>query len=380
MPESAKKFPNRRRRKEGQEGSQIVAHPSVGSTSFESALNAFITAHDAAGHSKVTLEDYKRTLGIFISYMVEVHQYKSIQQVTEHDVLDWLAHLRNTPSRLGRPYSSRTIESYCRIMLVFFHWLINHNYLAVNPVARVKSPKTEKALIRVFTEDELERLDAACDRPVKGKSLTTDERKALSARDRAFLWLLLSTGIRVSEACGLRFCDIDWDNGMIFVRGKGAKERKVPMGKVARQHLNTYITYWRGMPTDLVNEHVFLNAYGDPLRTAPAQAIFRRLKRVAGIKDKRVSAHTCRHWFAVNCIKRGMPSTVLQGLLGHEQLEMINTYVRLAEQYKREIYTRYSPVDALDMHHRSKGKRKQLQNWRNARKQANKGKSEGVTD
>ena len=70
-----------------------------------------------------------------------------------------------------------------------------------------------------------------------------------------------------------------------------------------------------------------------------------------------------------------MPSTVLQGLLGHEQLEMINTYVRLAEQDKREIYTRYSPVDALDMHHRSKGKRKQLQNWRNARKQANKGRN-----
>src|SRR5947209_80987 len=83
------------RLKEDQEDSQIVANPSVGNTSFESALNAFITAHDAAGHSKVTLEDYKRTLGIFVSYMVEVHQYTSIQQVTEHDVLDWLAHLRN---------------------------------------------------------------------------------------------------------------------------------------------------------------------------------------------------------------------------------------------------------------------------------------------
>ena len=91
-------------------------------------------------------------------------------------------------------------------------------------------------------------LDAACDRAPKGRSLTPDERKALSARDRAFLWLLLSTGIRLSEACGLLFSDIDWNEGMIYVRGKGAKERRIPIGKVARQHLNTYIQYWRGAP------------------------------------------------------------------------------------------------------------------------------------
>ncbi len=332
------------------------------------SLNAFLTAQDAAGHSKVTHEDYERTIGLFLRYMREVHNYTCIQQVTETNVLEWLAHLRNTPNRLGRPYSSRMIETYCRDVLAFFRWLVQHHYLAINPMAQVKMPKVEKALIRVFTEEELERLDAACDRPPKGKSLTPDERKMMAARDRAFLWLLLSTGIRLSEACGLRFCDIDWDSGMISVRGKGAKERRVPMGKVARQHLNTYITYWRGAPSDPVHEHVFLNAFSDPLKPAPAQAIFRRLKEVAGIKDKRVSAHTCRHWFAVNMIKRGLPSTVLQGLLGHEQLEMINTYVRLAEQDSRELYARYSPVDALDMHHSSKGKREKLRDWRNARK------------
>lgn len=349
------------------ESGQITVHPAVMSTSFESALNAFLVAQDALRHSKITIEDYQRTVKLFIRYMTDKHQYTAIQQVTESDILGWLAYLRNTPNRLGRPYSSRTIETYCRNVLVFFHWLISHNYLVVDPAASIKTPKTDKALIRVFTEDELERLDAACDRPAKGRSLTPDERKMMAARDRAFLWLLLSTGIRISEACGLLFNDVNWDNGMIFVRGKGAKERKVPMGKVARQYLNTYITYWRGVPHD-TSEHVFLNAFGNPLRRPAGQAIFARLKRVAGITDKRVSAHTCRHWFAVNCIKRGMPSTVLQGLLGHEQLEMINTYVRLAEQDTRELYTRFSPVDALNMHHKVKGKRKELQGWRNARK------------
>ncbi len=89
--------------------------------------------------------------------------------------------------------------------------------------------------------------------------------------------------------------------------------------------------------------------------------VFMRLKRVAGITDKRVSPHTCRHWFAVNAIKKGVLSTVVQSWPGHEDLAMINVYVRLAEQDHREIYDRFSPVDTLEMHRALKSKRKQLQ-------------------
>jgi len=350
---------------------QVVAHPGIASTSLDAALEAFLTSQAAAGHSEASQEDYKCVVGLFLRYMEDTHQYVSIQQITEQDVLGWLAYLRSAENAYGRPYSSRSIQTYCRDVLAFFRWLVDHSYLAVNPTAQIKVPKVEKALIRVFTEEELERLDAACDRPPKGRSVTPDERKMLAARDRAILWLLLSTGIRLSELCGLRFCDIDWDNSLILVFGKGAKERKVPMGSVARQHLNTYIVYWRGAPDDS-SEHLFLSVFGKPMVQSAVKQMFGRLKREAGITDKRVSAHICRHWFAVNCIKRGMPSTVLQGLLGHEQLEMINTYVRLAEQDNRELYTRYSPVDALNMHHSTKGKRERARAWRNSRKRKDK--------
>ena len=354
-------------KRQEQEVGHVMTYPAMASTSFETALDVFLKAQDAMGHSKVSQRSYQYAIGLFLRYMAEAHKYTTVQQITEQDVLGWLSHLRNTLNRRAQLYSSRSIETYYRDVLAFFNWLVGHHYLTVNPMAQIRIPKVEKALIRVFTEEELERLDAACERPLKGKAFTTDERKALAARDRAFLWLLLSTGIRLSEACGLLFSDIDWKNGMIYVRGKGAKERKVPMGTVARQHLNTYITYWRGAPAE-PDEHVFLNALGNPLGQQSGQQIFMRLKRVAGITDKRVSAHTCRHWFAVNCIKRGMPSTVLQTLLGHEQLEMINTYVRLAEQDTRELFARYSPVDALKMHQSSRGKREKMREWRNARK------------
>ena len=299
------------------------------SISLEKALETFLLAQDAAALSRMTYRDYRCVIGLFLRYMAETHGYTAVHQVTEEDVLEWLAHFHSTPSRKGRPYSSRSIETYSRDVAVFFHWLVEHRYLEVNPMEQIKKPKVDKPLIRVFTEDELARLDAACERAPKGKALTPDERKALAARDRAFLWLLLSTGVRLSEACGLLFSDIDWENGMIYVRGKGAKERRVPIGKVARQHLNTYIRYWRGEPAASSDEHVFLGAYGDPLTPGAGQRIFSRLKQVSGITDKRVSAHTCRHWFAVNCIKRGMPSTVLQGLLGHERLEMILSLIHI---------------------------------------------------
>jgi site-specific recombinase XerD len=335
--------------------------------SLAEALAVFLHSHHAAGHSAETSKDYKTVIGLFLDYIAVTFYHTQINQVTEANVLEWLSHLRSTPSRLGRPFSSRSIQTYFRDVCVFFNWLHKHKHIKVNPIADIEGFKVERAMIRVFTEEELERLDTACERPEKGRSVTPDERKTLAARDRAFLWLLLSTGIRVSEACGLLFSDIEWGNGMIYVRGKGAKERKVPMGKVAKQHLMTYIRYWRGEP-DSGDEHVFLNVSGRPLGRRGAGEIFKRLKREAGITDKRVSPHTCRHWFAVNAIKKGVPSTVVQEWLGHENLDMIKVYVRLAEQDHREIYDQFSPVDSLPMHRTPKNRRKQLQEWRSARK------------
>lgn len=358
------------KRRQNVDTTKLAVEPGKPSLTFENALNAFIQAQDASGHSKATKADYKTVIGLFLRYMGDTYKYTLIQQIREADIVGWLAHSRNSKNLYGRPYSSRTISTYSRDMITFFRWLLGHKYISSNPAEQIKETKVEKALIRVFTQDELECLDAACNRAADGRSITPDERKMLAARDRAILWLLLSTGIRLSELCGLHFNDIDWDKSMILVKGKGAKERRVPMGSVARQHLNTYIVYWRGTPADL-SESVFLNVFGQPLAPSTVKQVFARLKRIVGITDKRVSAHTCRHWFAVNSIKNGMPSTVLQGLLGHEQLEMINTYVRLAEQDNRDIYARYSPVDSLEMHHNTKGKRERDREWRNSRKKSN---------
>lgn len=358
---------SKRRVAENNASNEIVEQSQAKMITFEKALKMFLEAQTASNHSKETFSDYQHVVGSFLRYMSERHNYTSIQEVAEADIIEWLAFLRNSNSNLGKPYSSRSIQTYARDVAVFFNWLLQHKHLDSNPMVEIKTPKAEKTLIRVFTEQEVERLDAACDRSSSGRSLTQDERKALAARDRAFLWLLLSTGVRVSEACGLLFTDIDWEKEMIYIRGKGAKERRIPFGKIARQHLNTYIMYWRGQPNE-PDEHVFLNVFGAPISHSAAQYMFTRMKEIAVIEDKRVSPHTCRHWFAVNCIKNGMPTIVLKEILGHESWDMIEVYVHLAEQDNKDLYTRFSPVDNLEMHNRSKNKRKDIRNWRNSRK------------
>jgi site-specific recombinase XerD len=339
--------------------------------SLDDALELFLMFQSSANHSDVTKKDYGAVVRPFLSYIRQEYQYTSVREIEEQDVIEWLAYLHGAISRRGRPYSSRTIETYSRDVRVFFNWLVTHGHLSSSPMVNLKAPKVEKTLIRIFLEDELRRLDMACGRPMQGRALTEDERKALASRDRAFLWLLLSTGIRVSEACSLTFADVDWKEGMIYIHGKGAKERHIPFGKVAQQHLDTYVRYWRGEPLEKVrpDDSIFLTAFGQPLASRTAERIFSRLKRVAGINDKRVSPHTCRHWFAVNAIRNGMPTVVLKNILGHETWEMIEIYVRLAEQDLKQSYTRFSPVDALEMHRYPKGKRVQMREWRNSRKQ-----------
>jgi len=362
------KYSNRKQRNTGK---PAQVPNSSGFIPFDKALEVFLNAHEAEGHSSYTGVTYRSVLVGFWGYMHEVHHYEMADQVTEADILEWVVYLRSAISHRGRPYTSSTVQSKVRVVILFYHWLFKHKKIAVNPVVEIREPKADKVLIRVYTEEDLIRLDAACDRAPRGPSLTEDERKALAARDRAILWLLLSTGIRAGELCGLRFSDLNWGESIIYVRGKGAKERSVPFGKVARQHLDTYIQYWRGAPDDS-NEFVFITPFGTRMRaTNTVQSIFGRLKRVSGIADKRVSAHTCRHWFAVNAIRQGMPTKALKDILGHETWEMIEIYVKLAEEDLKEIYKTFSPADRLAMHHSSKGKREKAREWRQSRKRSN---------
>jgi site-specific recombinase XerD len=206
----------------------------------------------------------------------------------------------------------------------------------------VRVPKAEKKHIRVFNDDEIRVLHEACIPPSAG--LRSDVRRMLTARNRAILWTLLDTGMREAELCGIRFKDLDRRRGTVYIMGKGAKERKLLLGQRGYHYLTSYLDHWRGEP-ESTEERLLLTDDGSPLTEQTVTQLFTRLKKRSGITDKRVSAHTCRHWYAIRFLLKGGKLFALQRHLGHESLEMVKIYAHFTDQDAEEEKRKYSPAD-----------------------------------
>ncbi len=186
----------------------------------------------------------------------------------------------------------------------------------------------------------------ACLPPTNG--LRPDVRRMLTARNRAILWTLLDTGMRASELCGMRFMDLDRKRGTVYIMGKGAKERKVLLGQRGYHYLCAYLDHWRGEP-ESTEERLILSDDGSHLTTNGIALFFRRLKKGSGITDKRASAHTCSHWYAIRFLLKGGKLFALQKHLGHETLEMVRIYANLTDQDSEDEKRKYSPADDVEL-------------------------------
>jgi site-specific recombinase XerD len=312
----------------------------------QKVLKRYILWHESEGHSRKTESVYEKTLTPFFHYLESEHQINDLTQVGIEHIRAWLVWLRNTPSQRKMPRSSKTIESYCRQVMAFFRWCKDEDILNRDPTERLKLPKAEKKQIRVFSDEEIKRLHEAC--IPSGNGLRPDVYRMLIARNRAILWVLLDTGMRANELCGMRFMDLDRKRGTVYIMGKGAKERKVLLGQRGYHYLCAYLDHWRGEP-ESTEEHLILSDDGAPLTTNGICLLFRRLKRRAEITDKRVSAHTCRHWYAIKFLLKGGKLFVLQKHLGHEPLEMVRIYANVTDQDAEEEKRKYSPADDVEL-------------------------------
>ncbi len=156
------------------------------------------------------------------------------------------------------------------------------------------------------------------------------------------------TGIRAEELCKIRFADLDRRRGAVYIMGKGAKERRLLLGQRGYHFLSSYLDHWRGEPeTDA--EPLLLTDDGSPLTYQAIRLLFARLKRRCSITDKRVSAHTCRHWYAIRFLLKGGKLFALQRHLGHETLEMVKLYAYFTDQDADEEKRKYSPADDIEI-------------------------------
>ncbi len=312
-------------------------------------MEAYIQDHIGGNSSEKTLEWHRTALGLMRLFLEEELDITQIDDVEADDISAWFAHLRSTPGANGKMRSERTVQTYARSARAFFHWLVRRSTLNVNPFERVVFPKVGRPLIQTITTEEFERLLLACAPP--NETGTFAERAAV--RNRAILWLLYDTGIRVSELINLRVGDFDRKHGVVTVLGKGSKERRVALGQNCLRNLSYYLDQHRPDEEELAawgsagEDHLFLSETRQPLTKNGMEMLFKRLRARAGIIGKRISPHVFRHTFAMNYLIKSNDPFSLQELLGHEDLTTVQNYIHMNDTVLQEQKRRYSPGDHI---------------------------------
>ena len=313
------------------------------------AIDDYLLDHEGGNHSAKTLEWHRTALGLMRSYFERERGITLVGEIEAADINAWFAHMRKSPGGHGKLRSERTIQTYARSARAFFHWLVRRETIGANPFDRVTFPKVGKPLIQTIDADEFERLLLACAPPHETGPIA--ERAAV--RNRAILWVLYDTGVRVSELCGLRLADFDRKHSILTVTGKGSKERRIALGNNCLRNLLYYLDKHRPDEEELAEwgsageDHLFLSETRLPLTKNGVTLLFRRIKERAGITGKRISPHILRHSFAIRYLVLGNDPFSLQELLGHEDMTTVKNYMHMNDETIQEQKRKYSPGDHL---------------------------------
>lgn len=275
------------------------------------------------GLSNNTVSAYRRDLHQF----AEGLQGKPPASITRHDILDHLMKLRDekrAPSSVGRKLVA---------IKVFFRFILSQGLRKDDPSSIIESPRLMKGLPDVLDVEEVGRLLKAADSR-EGKK---------TVRDRALLELLYASGLRVSEASGLKLSDLNAEAGFLRCMGKGGRERLVPVGSQALKWIGKYLGEARaGFGPKPDSRQIFLNRFGAPLSRVSIWAIIKFYAREAGLR-KRVTPHTLRHSFATHLLEAGADLRVVQELLGHASIATTQIYTHVDRARLKSIHARFHP-------------------------------------
>jgi integrase/recombinase XerC len=232
-----------------------------------------------------------------------------------------------------RNYCKSTVARKLATLRSFYKFLIRRGYAAANPVAPIRTPKQEKRLPKFLDVAQIEKLFSNCD--------TTT---LLGARDRAILEMLYSTGIRVSELVALDIADLDLGTSVIRVRGKGKRERVIPIGPGAVKAVIHYLDLRRSslQSTRHDPDALFINKHGQRLSTRSVRRKLDKYLLEAGL-DLSVSPHTLRHSFATHMLQRGADLRSVQEMLGHQSLSTTQIYTHLTGEDVKDEYEKAHP-------------------------------------
>ena len=228
-------------------------------------------------------------------------------------------------------YAPSTVSRNISSIKGFYTYMVKIGKISTNPSELIKEPKLGRHLPTYLTIDEVNTL------------LDIDIENNFDYRNKAILELMYATGLRISEVVDLEFKNIDFDDCIIRVMGKGSKERIVPINDYALDALKEYIDIAR--PSMLIkgdNNYLFINNHGNKMTR---QAVFKIIKKECELKGitKNISPHTLRHTFATHLLENGADLRVIQELLGHSDISTTQIYTHVSNEKLKHDYEEYFP-------------------------------------
>ncbi len=261
-----------------------------------------------------------------LNYELDLEEFQKFLGSQPVEKVDYLGVRKYLAALKENGLKPRSIARKLSSLRSFFRFLSREGFIKINPVSSVMSPKLERHLPQFLTESE-----------AAGLIETMIAGSKNSARDRAILETFYSTGIRISELVGLNLDDVDFISGIIKVRGKGKKERIVPIGDKASSAIRAYLQSRKKR-----SSAVFINPRGERLTDRGVRFVFGKYARAAGIKHG-VSPHTMRHSFATHLLNRGADLRTVQELLGHANLGTTQIYTHLTTERLKSVYDKAHP-------------------------------------
>ena len=280
------------------------------------------------GLAKNSIESYKRDLYQFLEFVQEAMGIKDVENIRRADIREYVSAL------IQYGFSKKSVERKLSALRGFFKYLKRIQVISSNPVLGIQNPKEERYLPMVIPE---KRINEMLDNWIP--------ESIMEARDKSIIELMYSSGLRASEVISLKWENLDLKTMELRVKGKGGKERIVPLGKRAREALKVYVNFLG----DKLNKSnfVFLNRFGKKLsRKGLWLIIKKRFETMAFMYG--VHPHTLRHSFATHLLNHGADLRSIQELLGHASLATTSIYTNLSIQSLREIYKKTHPRSKLD--------------------------------
>jgi integrase/recombinase XerD len=344
--------------------------PRRGALTLAQAFNGFVYYKSATGKSEHTLADYVVTQKKVTAYFAADPRLCDVTRNDWIDFFSFLTHDYRSDSngvipRPSKPLSPKTIFNIHTNLSSFYSWAVKEELIDRNLIQTIDRPGYEKPVIQPYTKDEIILLLKGCDTTRTWRThVATASARYTAARDRAIILLLLDTGMRAEELCGIALGDVNLDANSLVVRGKGKgrdkKERTVYFGKLCAKALWHYLLPRLSSPSPSGRGSQMPGAFPGAGGEVPLflsrgviddlpmnrKSLYQLLKDIgdrAGVPH--VHPHRFRHTFAITYLRNGGDVFTLQLLLGHSDMEMVRRYAAIAQSDCANAHRKASPVD-----------------------------------